>query len=425
MRSISILLLFLLPAFALPAQDLLDLSAKNYCQYWGDTIENELYRFELNESVPQAVGKILGWAGREANFELVQTNVSSVAAVLDGDKRYLLYSQDFFYHLPTPLEAYALLAHEIGHLLNGHRFEACCRRDEELDADQFMGYVLFKSHLTDEQNALRMVEWRYAEQGFSWQRTAPLVIKNRNKPYLFTGHGTVSAQERQAAIARGWARADAAIQGLGSLAYYEDENKVQQAGLRSFPWPPPTCAERYTVQRNMAGRFKTLGAVDDWLQKALDNRRYWSRSYHYLPNGFALVTRLEQFTADGASKPEQHRWVDYPVSEGSGGIMDYLSSMFVPNKGYFRVFVFAVTDQPAGSNGKTIERAEAQKWLENATSLLPYDIAKLPVSERHFVEVLVYEFEANGSNRKANRRCPCAKPCREHLEKSGLLNGLR
>lgn len=27
-----------------------------------------------------------------------------------------------------------------------------------------MGYVLFKSHLTDEQNALRMVEWRYAEK---------------------------------------------------------------------------------------------------------------------------------------------------------------------------------------------------------------------------------------------------------------------
>lgn len=40
MRRFSIFLLFFLLAFALPAQEQLDLSAEHYCQYWGDTIES-------------------------------------------------------------------------------------------------------------------------------------------------------------------------------------------------------------------------------------------------------------------------------------------------------------------------------------------------------------------------------------------------
>ena len=398
------LFLLCLPA-SLAGQDFLDLVPRDYCLYWGDSLETELIGFAPNESVPQAVDKILGWAGREANFELIQCNAVSVAAMVDTEKRYLLYSQDFFYQLPTPVEAYALLAHEIGHLLNNHHFEPCCRHGEEWEADQFMGFVLYKTNLIDSLTALDLAHWRYEGRGFS-------------RP-------EISTPERRVAIALGWSRADIAIRASNHMAYYEHQKNVEQAGLRAFPWPAPACAERYTIKDRLNTRFSTLRDVDQWLQNALENRRYWSRSYRYLPNGFALITRLEQFNEDGSSKPDPYRWVDYPVAEGSGGILDYLYSLILPRKGFFRVFVFAVTDQSEGSNGQVVDRAQAQKWLENASSHLPNALGSRPLNDNHFVEVLVYEFQVSESTLKAKSHCPCANPCRVHLEKSGLLGRLR
>ncbi|MBK9337313.1 MAG: hypothetical protein IPM98_12340 [Lewinellaceae bacterium] len=393
------LLFFFLPAL-LPAQDLLDLVPRHYCQYWGDTLETELYRFEPNESVPQAVQRILGWAGCEANFELAQSNASSVAAVLDGERRYLLYSQYFFHHVPNPAEAYALLAHEIGHHLNEHRFDSCCRRGEELEADRFMGHILFRSNFSDSLQTVGMADWRHEGAGFS-------------------GH-PLPARDRRAAIAQGWTHAETAVRARESLAFYDNKSNAEMAGLKAFPWPPPACAQRYTILENASERFATLGDVNKWLRKALDNRHYWSRSYHYLPNGFALVTRLEQFNTDGTCMAEEQRWVDYPVGNLGTGILDYLYTLFAPRIGYYRLFVFAVTDRATGSSGTGIERRQAQKWLDDATSNLPFDIGKRLVSERHFVEVLVYEFETSDSNLRPKQRCSGAKPCREHLERAGL-----
>lgn len=395
------LLLFflLLPSF-LPAQELLDLFPRSYCQYWGDSLETELYRFEPNEDVPATVQRILSWAGREeANFELVQSNAGSVAAVLDGDKRYLLYSQDFFHDL-NPLETYALLAHEIGHLLNEHRFDSCCRHGEELEADQFMGYILYRSNLADSLQVMGTADWSRDGTGFS-------------------GH-ELSAAERRAAIVQGWKHAETAVRAREGLGFNDNKSNTEMAGLKAFPWPPPSCAQRYTLRQNLSERFATLADVNRWLCKSLDTRRYWSRSYHYLPQGFALVTRLEQFNPDGSCMPEPHRWVDYPVGAINGGILDYLNALIFPSKGYFRIFVLAVTDRNEGSSGKMIERHEAQKWLDEATSNLPFDIGKRPVSERHFVEVLVYEFETRDSDRRAKQRCSGTKACREHLERAGL-----
>lgn len=396
------LLLFLLLPALLPAQERLILNAPRYCQYWGDSLETELYRFESAEDVPQVVARILGWAGRpEANFELVPSNAGSAVAVHDGDKRYLLYSADFFYDL-NPLETHALLAHEIGHLLNEHRFDACCRRGEELEADQFMGYILYRAHLTDSASAVGMADWKRDGAGFG------------------SGHG-VSVEERRRAIAQGWSRAETVLNTRSELSFYDNKSKTDMAGLKAFPWPPPTCAQRYTPLQNLASRFATLGEVNRWLCKHLDERRYWSRSYHHLPGGFALVTRLEQFRPDdGRCMPEPQRWVDYPAVSFEGGIMDYLKALIFPNKGYFRIFVLAVTDRNAGSSGKKIGREEARKWLDDATSNLPYEIGLQSVTQRHFVEVLVYEFETRETDRKCLQRCAGTRACREHLERAGL-----
>lgn len=196
--------------------------------------------------------------------------------------------------------------------------------------------------------------------------------------------------------------------------------------IRPFPWPPPRCAERYTILKDFKSRFATLSAVDQWICSALDNQGYGSRSYYSLPNGFALVTRMEQFNKEnGQCLSEAKRWVDYPLDDKDGGIIDYLSSIILPRKGFFRVFVFAVTDQPTGFSDKQVDRAEVQEWLEKGVSILPDKEKNTAVTNQHFVDVLVYEFETQDSNRKSKRRCPCGMLCTAHLERSGLKKHLR
>jgi hypothetical protein len=211
---------------------------------------------------------------------------------------------------------------------------------------------------------------------------------------------------------------------LEAKARLERLEKVQGSNsskIRPFPWPPPRCAERYTILQDFKGRYATLSAVDKWICRALDKRSYWSRSYYSLPNGFALVTRMEQFNKkNGQCLSEDKRWVDYPVDEGDGGIIDYLSSIILPRKGFFRVFVFAVTDQPTGFSDKQVDQAEVQTWLEKGVSILPAKEKSTAVTDQHFVDVLVYEFETQDSDRKSKRRCPCGMLCPAHLERSGL-----
>src|SRR5215207_4823042 len=109
-KSIFYILLTVCATKPIFAQELLELNTTHHCSYSG-AVEAELYQFEANTDVPGMINNILQFTGTPRNFELVESNVESVVAVVDGEKRYLLYSQDFFIRLKTKVEAYGLLAH--------------------------------------------------------------------------------------------------------------------------------------------------------------------------------------------------------------------------------------------------------------------------------------------------------------------------
>src|SRR5687767_7296698 len=70
----------------------------------------------------QIARDIIKAAGKKANFDIRKANVPNAAAVLYGDKRYILYNPDFISKLNavtgTQWAAVSVLAHEIGHHLN-------------------------------------------------------------------------------------------------------------------------------------------------------------------------------------------------------------------------------------------------------------------------------------------------------------------
>ena len=105
---------------------------------------SELWGF--TEEVLQAVGL-------QANFDLIETDVvPNAAAVIYEKKRVLAYNPQWLkaYDRTSRWLMYGLLAHEIGHHLQGHTLlEGGSKPPTELEADSFAGFVLGKLGATE------------------------------------------------------------------------------------------------------------------------------------------------------------------------------------------------------------------------------------------------------------------------------------
>lgn len=95
----------------------------------------------------EMIADIIEVIGLKPNFEVMAANVDNAAAVVYQSKRYILYNPDFFNRLNAAAgnkwASISILAHEIGHHLNGHTLENIGSQPEkELEADEFSGFVL-------------------------------------------------------------------------------------------------------------------------------------------------------------------------------------------------------------------------------------------------------------------------------------------
>ncbi|GAA4371303.1 hypothetical protein GCM10023185_46640 [Hymenobacter saemangeumensis] len=133
--------------------------------------------------------------GLKARFELRATrDIDNAAAVVYDGKRYLLYNPDFLAAVNraghTDWAGISILAHEMGHHLNGHTLRGGGSKPaDELEADEFSGFVLRKlgASLAQAQAAMATV----ADEG---------------------GSGTHPGRSpRLSAIGQGWQRANAQI----------------------------------------------------------------------------------------------------------------------------------------------------------------------------------------------------------------------
>ncbi|ALW86968.1 hypothetical protein AUC43_18920 [Hymenobacter sedentarius] len=96
------------------------------------------------------IREITDAVGLKARFELRATrDIDNAAAVVYDGKRYLLYNPDFLSAVNraghTDWAGISILAHEMGHHLNGHTLRpGGSQPADELEADEFSGFVLRK-----------------------------------------------------------------------------------------------------------------------------------------------------------------------------------------------------------------------------------------------------------------------------------------
>lgn len=155
-----------------------------------------LLTFASDKEAQEVMEKIMEVMGLQSNFVIQAARVPNAAAAIIGTQRYILYNPSFISEIRRTSRhdwpAISVLAHEIGHHLNGHTLQLTGSRPAmELEADEFSGFVLRKmgASLAEAQTALQLLA----------------------SPYGSLTHPP--AKERLKAVEAGWNRAEAYLKG--------------------------------------------------------------------------------------------------------------------------------------------------------------------------------------------------------------------
>jgi len=131
------------------------------CSYYGENLSHEIKMYPASEHAKKVINGIISVIGLRPNFEIREANVPNAAAVVLNSKRFILYNAEFMDDINTASGTYwagiSILAHEIGHHLNGHTLDKKgSRPDTELEADEFSGFVLNKMGASLEESQAAM-----------------------------------------------------------------------------------------------------------------------------------------------------------------------------------------------------------------------------------------------------------------------------
>ncbi|MDO9600601.1 MAG: hypothetical protein Q7J47_23010 [Azoarcus sp.] len=213
----------------------------------------------------------------------------------------------------------------------------------------------------------------------------------------------------------------------GGVAEAASEIARWTQDVPGLTWPLPAPSARMALPRDTGawaqGRGLKVGDIATQVQAAMTGAGYAERSFYRVPDGFVLVTRLEQIERDGTPKRGAERWnVGAPSLEESF-FLKVLRGMVGATSGNYRLFVFVVSTEDHAPTAVEPLYADAQVWFLRGSAGLASDTAQQPITARHRMSVLVYEFEATRRN-KVMVRAPGLLTCEAHLDKAGLWTGL-
>lgn len=139
-----------------------------FCNYGGEIelgapiVAEDGVSFSESSSANSIVREILDEAGLVGNFVVRAASVPNAAASVRMGDRYIEYNPEFVRNLKsganTNWAVYSVLAHEIGHHLQGHTLKpGGSRPDIELQADEYSGFILAKlgADLKNTQKAMK------------------------------------------------------------------------------------------------------------------------------------------------------------------------------------------------------------------------------------------------------------------------------
>lgn len=130
----------------------------NSCSYYNKSNSEEAYFFNPEIEAEHTIEKILKVVGLPSNFTIKRANIENAMATIiltnSGTfERFILYDQNFMNSVKlstgNDFSQWSILAHEIGHHLSGHTLTSGGdSHTQELEADEFSGFVMYKMGAT-------------------------------------------------------------------------------------------------------------------------------------------------------------------------------------------------------------------------------------------------------------------------------------
>ncbi len=243
MKTARFIPALLLTAMWLSAAAQQELKVKHGCAYKSATEDATLYTFDPSDEARTIVIKICNVLAVSQNFDLRASNVENALATAEGNRRIILYSEVFLKKFSqdarTSWAAYSVLAHEIGHHINGHDFgetNAIKRKQMELEADRFSG------------SALRLLG-AMLDEAKAGIETLALDAEQQYHP---------SATARRASLTSGWTQQQERLEKMGVGATINPVTglpRERDTDADGIPDKEDACPEEY-------GRALTAGCPD-------------------------------------------------------------------------------------------------------------------------------------------------------------------
>lgn len=214
----------------------------SYCTFGDEPLSGPIYTFPADKHAQQCTDRIVKQSGLAQTFDIKAASIPNAAASIRGEKRVVYYNQEFVVDVSKKKDDWVglgVIAHEIGHHLNGHTLKAGDGRAEmELEADRYSGFILFKLGAARHE-ALGAVE-RFA---------APLASLTHP-----------DRDARRAAVINGWIEAYELTQTAPSVL---DPNKLPQpqqdfdSQVASIPSKKPRYLARLVVPSEKSAMYVT------------------------------------------------------------------------------------------------------------------------------------------------------------------------
>lgn len=207
----------------------------------------------------------------------------------------------------------------------------------------------------------------------------------------------------------------------GALAGGSSQSIVnRRPPLPSLQWPPPPPSAQLVISGSAFtptdGRL-LLGDVESGLTNALRQSDY-EYTYYRVPGGFAIVARLERILDDGT--PIETRRFLPPEADEDFGILQYIEQLFFAPEGYYRLFIFVISDQPFVASGAKLLSTQTTPLLRSGANDLHVEIRQSEFTPSHSITALIYEFRKDAHARDVQTLDPGRLSGQIHFEKAGL-----
>lgn len=196
--------------------------------------------------------------------------------------------------------------------------------------------------------------------------------------------------------------------------------------IPDFPWPPPTASAVATVPRSLvenSGGTTRLADVGARLEGAFYQAGYGEMSWYRVPEGFAMVSRLEQFNNDGTPLQGDDRF-SAELARPPASLTGLIKDLFFAREGHYRVVVFMVTSLAVQQSPQRMSRRAASDLVSSGADRLPENTGSQPFTGNHKCTALIYEFFQRTADHPAEFVSPGRLDGTTHLRRSGILNAL-